>query len=49
LSLKVRKYQTGAPDVGRYLSVDKSGYIRHAWPYDGGGAYETFAAGGMGH
>jgi hypothetical protein len=23
--------------------------IRHAWRYEGGGKYETFAAGGMGH
>jgi len=24
-------------------------YVRHAWPYTGGGCYETYAAGGVGH
>jgi len=23
--------------------------VRFAWPYEGGGAYDTYAAGGMGH
>lgn len=23
--------------------------VRYAWPYEGGGQYETYAAGGMGH
>ena len=23
--------------------------VRHAFPYEGGGSYETYAAGGMGH
>lgn len=23
--------------------------VRYAWPYEGGGAYDTYAAGGLGH
>lgn len=34
---------------GHSIRIDRDGYIRHAFPYLGGGAYETFAAGGMGH
>lgn len=33
---------------GRYGSV-KIDNVRRAYPYEGGGKYETFAAGGMGH
>lgn len=29
-----------------YLRLD---YVRHAWPYDGGGRYDTHAAGLPGH
>ena len=38
--------------------VDKQGFqrrsvriddVRYAWPYEGGGSYDTYAAGGMGH
>ena len=29
-----------------YLHID---YVRSAWPYTGGGCYDTFAAGGVGH
>lgn len=29
-----------------YLRID---YVRHAWPYEGGGEYDTIAAGQPGH
>jgi hypothetical protein len=31
---------------GTYVRMDS---VRHAWPYNGGGCYDTYAAGGAGH
>lgn len=46
LATKARPYDNGIPRMGASLTIDD---VRHAWPYVGGGAYETFAAGGAGH
>jgi hypothetical protein len=43
-SQKAGSYYEGKP--GQSLTIDD---VRRAWPYEGRGQYETFAAGGMGH
>lgn len=54
LATKLAKWQTvrvgldmpEVPRMGASLTIDD---VRTAWPYVGGGAYDTHAAGGMGH
>lgn len=46
LTLKLRKWQTEPGPIGASLTIDD---VRHAWPYEGGGKYDTIAAGYPGH